>query len=160
MAQAAAPPTLPRAERYELDRGRYRRVVFFFGRAFLNTLWWELALRTVFGEKFVARGRSERMRRVARRFRQLAVRMGGVMIKLGQFLSTRVDVLPIEITQELQGLQDEVPPVPLFQHARRIRSALLTGRPSSLNPTHPAARRSASSARASPASPLLTAPIG
>src|SRR5690606_24458296 len=30
---------------------------------------------------------------------------------LGQFLSSRVDVLPLEITQELQGLQDEVPPV-------------------------------------------------
>jgi predicted unusual protein kinase regulating ubiquinone biosynthesis (AarF/ABC1/UbiB family) len=36
--------------------------------------------------------------------------MGGVMIKLGQFLSARVDVLPLEITEELQGLQDEVPP--------------------------------------------------
>jgi predicted unusual protein kinase regulating ubiquinone biosynthesis (AarF/ABC1/UbiB family) len=31
------------------------------------------------------------------------------MIKLGQFLSARVDVLPAEITEELKGLQDEVP---------------------------------------------------
>jgi predicted unusual protein kinase regulating ubiquinone biosynthesis (AarF/ABC1/UbiB family) len=38
--------------------------------------------------------------------------MGGVMIKLGQFISTRVDVLPEEITAELAGLQDEVPSVP------------------------------------------------
>jgi predicted unusual protein kinase regulating ubiquinone biosynthesis (AarF/ABC1/UbiB family) len=37
--------------------------------------------------------------------------MGGVLIKVGQFLSTRVDVLPPEFTDELQGLQDEVPPV-------------------------------------------------
>jgi predicted unusual protein kinase regulating ubiquinone biosynthesis (AarF/ABC1/UbiB family) len=36
--------------------------------------------------------------------------MGGVMIKLGQFLSSRVDILPPEIIQELEGLQDEVPP--------------------------------------------------
>jgi predicted unusual protein kinase regulating ubiquinone biosynthesis (AarF/ABC1/UbiB family) len=49
---------------------------------------------------------------MARRFRGLAVDMGGVMIKLGQFLSARVDVLPPEITEELAGLQDEVPPVP------------------------------------------------
>ena len=35
--------------------------------------------------------------------------MGGLMIKVGQFLSARLDVLPIEITQELSGLQDEVP---------------------------------------------------
>ncbi|MCB0033031.1 MAG: AarF/ABC1/UbiB kinase family protein, partial [Anaerolineales bacterium] len=36
------------------------------------------------------------------------------LIKLGQFLSARVDVLPVEITNELQGLQDEVPPVDPF----------------------------------------------
>lgn len=124
MAQAAVPPTLPRVERYELDRGRYRRVVFFFGRAFLSTLWWELALRAIFGEKFVARGRSERMRRVARRFRQLAVRMGGVMIKLGQFVSTRVDVMPPEIVDELAGLQDEVPPEDLDEMLGMIESEL------------------------------------
>jgi predicted unusual protein kinase regulating ubiquinone biosynthesis (AarF/ABC1/UbiB family) len=35
--------------------------------------------------------------------------MGGVMIKVGQFLSSRLDVLPLEITSELSGLQDEVP---------------------------------------------------
>jgi predicted unusual protein kinase regulating ubiquinone biosynthesis (AarF/ABC1/UbiB family) len=35
--------------------------------------------------------------------------MGGVLIKVGQFLSTRVDVLPPEFTNELAGLQDEVP---------------------------------------------------
>ncbi|NOH03172.1 MAG: AarF/ABC1/UbiB kinase family protein [Chloroflexi bacterium] len=33
------------------------------------------------------------------------------MIKVGQFLSARLDVLPPEITDELSGLQDEVPPV-------------------------------------------------
>ena len=38
--------------------------------------------------------------------------MGGVMIKMGQFLSARVDMLPPEITEELTGLQDEVPAVP------------------------------------------------
>ena len=43
------------------------------------------------------------------RFRALAIRMGGLMIKVGQFLSARLDVLPPEITDELSGLQDEVP---------------------------------------------------
>ncbi len=59
---------------------------------------------------WVRQSRPERFRRWARRFRVLAVDMGGVMIKLGQFFSSRVDVLPPEITDELQGLQDEVPP--------------------------------------------------
>jgi predicted unusual protein kinase regulating ubiquinone biosynthesis (AarF/ABC1/UbiB family) len=36
--------------------------------------------------------------------------MGGVLIKVGQILSARADVLPKEITDELSGLQDEVPP--------------------------------------------------
>ncbi|MFQ4149960.1 AarF/UbiB family protein [Arthrobacter sp. LAPM80] len=52
------------------------------------------------------------MRHVAQRFRVLAVDLGGLMIKVGQFLSSRLDVLPPEITAELEGLQDEVPPVP------------------------------------------------
>jgi predicted unusual protein kinase regulating ubiquinone biosynthesis (AarF/ABC1/UbiB family) len=46
---------------------------------------------------------------MAANFRVLAIEMGGVMIKLGQFLSTRADVLPQEITSELSGLPDEVP---------------------------------------------------
>jgi predicted unusual protein kinase regulating ubiquinone biosynthesis (AarF/ABC1/UbiB family) len=35
--------------------------------------------------------------------------MGGVTIKVGQFLSARVDMLPAEITDELSDLQDQVP---------------------------------------------------
>lgn len=52
------------------------------------------------------------MRRLARSFHVLAVDLGGLMIKVGQFMSSRLDVLPPEITAELEGLQDEVPAVP------------------------------------------------
>jgi predicted unusual protein kinase regulating ubiquinone biosynthesis (AarF/ABC1/UbiB family) len=52
------------------------------------------------------------MRRIAQRFHVLAVDLGGLMIKVGQFMSSRLDVLPPEITDELAGLQDEVPAVP------------------------------------------------
>src|SRR5262249_60177045 len=55
----------------------------------------------------------QRWVRIARGFRGLAAQMGGVLIKLGQFLSARADILPIQITDELAGLQDEVPPAPL-----------------------------------------------
>ncbi len=47
----------------------------------------------------------------ARLFRNTAVEMGGLLIKLGQFFSTRVDVFPQSVTRELANLQDEVPPV-------------------------------------------------
>jgi len=39
--------------------------------------------------------------------------MGGVLIKLGQFMSTRADLMPEEYLEELKKLQDEVTPVPL-----------------------------------------------
>jgi predicted unusual protein kinase regulating ubiquinone biosynthesis (AarF/ABC1/UbiB family) len=102
-----------RPEVVKVDRRRYRKVVRFFAGMFLNVIWWEMILRRIIGRKAVSRGRSERLLRYAQRFRQLAVDMGGVMIKLGQFLSARIDVMPSEITDVLADLQDEVPAEPL-----------------------------------------------
>jgi len=92
-----------------VDRRRYRRVVRFFSGAILQFIWWEIVLRGILGSGFVNRSFSRRWQRVARRYRALAVELGGLLIKLGQFLSIRVDVLPLEVTSELAGLQDEVP---------------------------------------------------
>lgn len=50
--------------------------------------------------------------RQARRFREVAEGLGGLIIKLGRYLSARVDVPPREHTEELSALQDSVPPVP------------------------------------------------
>jgi predicted unusual protein kinase regulating ubiquinone biosynthesis (AarF/ABC1/UbiB family) len=91
------------------DRARYVRVVRFFAGGVGQFILWEILLRRILGRRFVARSREERWQRVARRFRTMAVEMGGVLIKLGQFLSVRVDVLPRSVTSELSGLQDEVP---------------------------------------------------
>lgn len=55
----------------------------------------------------------------ARRFRHTAVDLGGLLIKLGQFFSTRVDVFPQSTIKELTGLQDEVKPVP-FGDVRQV----------------------------------------
>ena len=60
-------------------------------------------------------------------FRLLAVGLGGVLIKAGQFLSVRVDVLPRVVTDELSGLQDEVPPESLADIRAVIESEY--GRP-------------------------------
>ena len=48
-------------------------------------------------------------------FRQTAVKLGVLMIKLGQFLSSRADLLPERALAVLSSLQDEVPPAP-FSH--------------------------------------------
>jgi len=77
----------------------------------VHALWWDVLL----ARPVLRRLRTPplpRWRGIARRYRELAVSLGGVLIKLGQFLSTRVDVLPEAIIQELAGLQDEVPAAP------------------------------------------------
>ena len=60
-------------------------------------------------------------RRNARRFYRLAVRLRGGLIKVGQIMSTRFDLMPAEWLEELSGLQDEVEPTPweaLVDHVR------------------------------------------
>src|SRR3990172_9032873 len=89
-------------------RLRYWRVMLFASRTAIGVLWWDVLLRRI-GLRRLARPTSpRRYGRVARRYRQLAVSLGGLWIKVGQFLSSRVDVLPGFITDELAGLQDEV----------------------------------------------------
>lgn len=107
----AARPSQPDSTHrpFKLRGGRFRRTVWFFLSMFARLLIWELLIKKITGERFVARGRSKRWRHYSRTFRNLAIEMSGVMIKLGQFISSRVDVLPPEITDELAGLQDQVP---------------------------------------------------
>ena len=90
-------------------RARYWRIVFFFARVTAGFIWWEVVLGRLGLRRLSNRTRSARNRRTAVRFRALAISMGGLMIKVGQFMSARLDVLPPEITAELSGLQDEVP---------------------------------------------------
>ena len=93
-------------------RARYRRILRFAGWNLAVTWFYELLLPRIGLAKLAERTRAKRMTRFARRFHVLAVDLGGLMIKVGQFMSSRLDVLPPEITSELEGLQDEVPPVP------------------------------------------------
>ena len=94
-----------------MHRARYRRILAFAARVFVQVWWFELVLPRIGLIRLADRGRNERMLRLARRFRDLAVDLGGLMIKVGQFLSSRLDVLPPEMTAELADLQDEVPAV-------------------------------------------------
>ena len=93
-------------------RLRYRRIITFFAGIVIQLVYWDIILPALGLRAWSRKTRSQRYQRIATRFRLLALHMGGLMIKVGQFLSTRLDVLPPEITSELAGLQDEVPPVP------------------------------------------------
>ena len=106
------------------SRARYRRILRFAALSLAQTWWYDLFLPRVGLGRLAERSRSARMQRIARRFHALAVDLGGLMIKVGQFMSSRLDVLPPEITKELEGLQDEVPPVP-FADIRAAAEAQL-----------------------------------
>jgi predicted unusual protein kinase regulating ubiquinone biosynthesis (AarF/ABC1/UbiB family) len=124
-AQGTAPgiaPTVP------IDRSRYRRVRRYFARVFLHLVWHDVILARAALRRFRSPA-LPRWQALARQYRDLAVALGGVLIKLGQFLSTRVDLLPVEVTRELAGLQDRVPAVPFERIVRRIEEDF--GRPPS-----------------------------
>ncbi len=116
-----SPVPAPREHATFNVNGRKRRILVFFAGIISHVILLDLILGKfpLLGDS-IRISRPRRWRNMSRRFRDLAVDMGGVMIKLGQFLSARVDVLPPEITEELKGLQDEVPSEPNW----RIMSVL------------------------------------
>jgi predicted unusual protein kinase regulating ubiquinone biosynthesis (AarF/ABC1/UbiB family) len=144
------------------SRARYRRILRFAARALAQAWWFELVLPRLGLRRLAARGRVARLQRLARRFHALALELGGLMIKVGQFLSSRLDVLPPEITRELEGLQDEVPAEP-FDRIRALAEAEL-GMPlalafASVDET-PIAAASLGQAHRATLSPLLAEELG
>ncbi|KZX20439.1 ABC1 kinase family protein [Rathayibacter tanaceti] len=123
MASVSPGPAAP-GHRAREDRRRYRRILRFAAWHLAVTWFFDLLLPRVGLSRVGLRTRPGRMRRFARSFHVLAVDLGGLMIKVGQFMSSRLDVLPPEITRELEGLQDEVPPVP-FPRIRALAEAEL-----------------------------------
>lgn len=111
MSSRRSASNLPLPDKTVRDNRRYYRIIAFFSVQFLKALLWEFVLKYFLGESVVGRGREARTVKTAIQFRALAIEMGGVMIKLGQFLSTRMDVLPEKVIKTLEDLQDEVRPV-------------------------------------------------
>jgi ubiquinone biosynthesis protein len=57
------------------------------------------------------------------RLRQALERLGPIFVKFGQVLSTRRDLLPLDIADELARLQDRVPPFPAAQARALVEKA-------------------------------------
>lgn len=112
-------------ERVNAQRPRSIRMQYRFLKSLIYAL--GLFVRVIFWDVYVIKwfpslARRSQMRRwqgYARGFSKYAISMGGVMIKLGQFASTRADILPEEIVRELENLQDEVPSVP-YKHIKKV----------------------------------------
>ncbi|MBH0230526.1 ABC1 kinase family protein [Halobacillus yeomjeoni] len=61
---------------------------------------------------------NDMLKRQAEEYREKAISLGGLLIKFGQFLSSRGDLLPQSFIKELEGLVDRVEPVP-FKYSRQ-----------------------------------------
>jgi hypothetical protein len=119
-AQAAVPPETVEQKVNRL-RPRSLRMQMRFWRTLIFALWlfgrlvaWQVYIANYL-PGYVRRTNTRRWRKYAREFRHFAIQMGGVMIKAGQFASTRADVLPEEVISELADLQDKVPTIPYAQ---------------------------------------------
>ncbi|MDX6464207.1 MAG: hypothetical protein QOE55_7904 [Acidobacteriaceae bacterium] len=105
-------PTPPRVEQFDTRVLRLRRlrITLYFMKVGLHFFWWDWFLKwgplSVFRTSWIPR-----WQRLTRDYKELALDLQGLWVKLGQFLSTRVDLLPMQITGELESLRDEVPPV-------------------------------------------------
>ncbi len=85
---------------------------------------WRFSLRRFPTEAARARAQEELWRSEGERLRASAVRLGGLLIKVGQFLSARADVLPESFTRPLGSLQDVVPAVAWGQVKPGLERAL------------------------------------
>src|SRR6266508_4271245 len=100
-------------------QGRFVRGVALFLRILLS--YKLLSLRNTFVSPAT---RKERLKRLHAKnsfvLRERMIDMRGMLIKIGQFLSSRVDILPEEYTTELSKLQDHVPPADLAEIMKRV----------------------------------------
>ena len=101
------------------------------GRRMLKAYWVTFVVTMSYlGVKLTARFRSQealerlliaKHQRNARRIERAILELQGLFIKVGQLISIMTNFLPAEFRQELEGLQDQVPPRPYGDIERRIR---------------------------------------
>ncbi|MEH7414432.1 lipopolysaccharide core heptose(II) kinase RfaY [Neobacillus drentensis] len=100
------------------------RTTFFMFAGFLMQFWWLGKTKKFLHKETSAKRYRAVYASQANKFTEAAVNMGGLIIKLGQFVSSRVDILPKEYTDILSQLQDSVAPVPVELAVSRIEEEL------------------------------------
>jgi ubiquinone biosynthesis protein len=90
----------------------------------LSSYLWLRVRRPLIAPERYATMLTERHRTNARRIHDAILVAGGLFIKVGQLISILTNFLPAEFRQELEGLQDQLPPRPFSEIAARIRAEL------------------------------------
>src|SRR5687768_6869870 len=97
--------------------------MWLFGRIFASYMV-QLGLTRLFGRARMRRRLGAIHRRNAKRLYRGFVRLRGVYIKLGQILSIMGNFLPKAYADELERLQDEVPPHKFGEISGAVRASL------------------------------------
>ncbi len=114
---------LPLSRTYSFIQ-RYRQILFVLLEYGFDDLIASLRLEEnlPFGWKFLVPKRIKKVAKLSRaaRVRLVLENLGPTFVKMGQALSTRTDLLPSDILEELVELQDRVPPFPV----ERVKSII------------------------------------
>ncbi|PKR77545.1 ABC transporter [Halalkalibacillus sediminis] len=102
--------------------GRYREIATAFSRNGLGSIVKDLGLDQVFSlprRVYVRQDQHNQSKSTGVKIRSFLEELGPTFIKVGQMASTRPDVIPDDIIEELSYLQDEIEPFP-FEDAKAI----------------------------------------
>jgi ubiquinone biosynthesis protein len=91
---------------------RYREIAVAFSRNGFGFVIKELGLHELIPlpKRLTARQEQKHSKTTGERVRLFLEELGPTFVKMGQFASTRSDLIPEDITKELSKLQDQVPP--------------------------------------------------
>ncbi len=107
---------IPRTYR-NLDR--YRQILAILFKYGFDSMLDRINLGSYFetGLQIISRNRREQVEGLTdyERLRMAFVELGPTFIKMGQILSTRPDLVPLDLIREMTKLQDNVPPFPIAQ---------------------------------------------
>jgi ubiquinone biosynthesis protein len=106
-------PSIPWLRRTAL-RPRSRQIVSVLTRHGLGWMVNKLGERML-PQPFQSSSKTMSHQKQAEQVRKALEELGPTFIKLGQALSSRPDILPVEYVQEFNKLQDEVPPAPFAE---------------------------------------------
>ncbi|EPG76492.1 ABC1 family protein [Leptospira fainei serovar Hurstbridge str. BUT 6] len=101
--------------------GRYYRGSWFLWKKIFSLLWYYKFARLFLPSYRNEEKETEFFQNLGRECREFFLRMGGVYVKLGQYLASLSHLFPESFTDPLQDLQDRVPPHPFSEIKERFR---------------------------------------